>query len=434
MGRTVVIEESCIPQPSQFEHGVVIGQCTETRDVIVGFIPTPVPEESFGMKRSDVGWIMSHAREVSRMLPGGIEVLGAYVYGNAEETKKVTSTLWTFTQQSAKQISSNQPIKERLIISIDDKTKKLTGKSYEVSASQANSRVADIKTQSALASFHLLTSALSIDVEFSLTGSDSLIQEIEAGIAPFIQQIEDSTVLFGNTIYSQKDTETPSIEKMLTSKSKKSDISTISVEFLTKYEPNSSKKSIGSIQMRGCIEGRAYVHTKESISFAISAIRSDLISSLRSRVRVLGDEYERNFAEKNPGSNPLLSKGTLKISENFVLPRRNFVQFSDPITISDYVFPNESEDDSRERITAMFPNISQTAVLEFPEKFPETKMAVKKEILKSSKAESKPETFTESKSDVTSPVISPSPSNNLVPIYAIAFLVAFLAIYVAFFK
>lgn len=97
---------------------------TDTRDVVLGFIPTPTPEEGSGLKRLDGEWMLSHAREVSRMLPGGIEVLGTYNYGNAEEVKKITGNLWSLIQQMAKQLSYNHPIKERLLISIDDKSKK----------------------------------------------------------------------------------------------------------------------------------------------------------------------------------------------------------------------------------------------------------------------------------------------------------------------
>ena len=59
--------------------GLLVAQVAAKQDTILRFIPTPVNE---GAKHSsvDADWMVEHAVQVSRMLPGGVAVVGCYAF------------------------------------------------------------------------------------------------------------------------------------------------------------------------------------------------------------------------------------------------------------------------------------------------------------------------------------------------------------------
>ncbi|KAK8740440.1 hypothetical protein OTU49_002909 [Cherax quadricarinatus] len=108
MGRTVVAEDclqdklTALAKAGIFQIGLVIGQNAKDRDFIVHLAPTPIPdegdlssEEEEAIPSSKTGQtkpkypdsiakvvditISQHTRQVVRMLPGGLDIIGIYV-------------------------------------------------------------------------------------------------------------------------------------------------------------------------------------------------------------------------------------------------------------------------------------------------------------------------------------------------------------------
>ncbi|MGH0154836.1 UNVERIFIED_CONTAM: hypothetical protein FKN15_048280 [Acipenser sinensis] len=85
MGRTYFVEDSV----EQYLHnildtsgkacvtGLLIGQCSPQRDFVLLAVRTP-PKETQS-DEVDEEWVVEHATQVSRMLPGGLAVLGVFL-------------------------------------------------------------------------------------------------------------------------------------------------------------------------------------------------------------------------------------------------------------------------------------------------------------------------------------------------------------------
>ncbi|CAL8346969.1 unnamed protein product [Merluccius merluccius] len=94
MGRGFMVEEAverylsslCSSAPLT---GLLVGQSSAQRDFVVMATRTPQREESSrtpgsSLDQLDMEWITEHARQVSRMLPGGLTVLGVFYISDAE--------------------------------------------------------------------------------------------------------------------------------------------------------------------------------------------------------------------------------------------------------------------------------------------------------------------------------------------------------------
>ena len=86
MVRTLSIADSLLTssheskqRSKRFETGLLIAQQGSKADTILRLVPTPNAEEGKEATALDSDWVLAHAGQVARMLPGGIVVLGMYV-------------------------------------------------------------------------------------------------------------------------------------------------------------------------------------------------------------------------------------------------------------------------------------------------------------------------------------------------------------------
>lgn len=147
MGRTYIVEETVGQylsninlQGKAFVSGLLIGQCSSQKDYIILATRTPPKEEQnenlkhqqkAKLDNLDEEWATEHANQVSRMLPGGLLVLGVFIIttlemGNdfqnalrrlvfAMEKSMNKRRLWNFTEEE---------ISERVTLHICSSTKK----------------------------------------------------------------------------------------------------------------------------------------------------------------------------------------------------------------------------------------------------------------------------------------------------------------------
>ena len=62
-----------------FETGLLLAHHGAKVDTILRLVPTPSADSKSAATTLDADWMLAHAAQVSRMLPGGIVVLGVYV-------------------------------------------------------------------------------------------------------------------------------------------------------------------------------------------------------------------------------------------------------------------------------------------------------------------------------------------------------------------
>ena len=85
---------------------------------------------------NSASWIAEFARQVTRMLPGGVWVIGVYAYGTASATEgPLIEAVKLFPKNDAMATAQffEQPTTERLLLHISTGARKFTLKSIDVS-------------------------------------------------------------------------------------------------------------------------------------------------------------------------------------------------------------------------------------------------------------------------------------------------------------
>lgn len=145
MGRTYIVEETVGQylsnislQGKAFVSGLLIGQCSSQKDYVILASRTPPKEEQnenpkhpkAQLDNVDEEWATEHANQVSRMLPGGLLVLGVFIITTLElandfqnalrrlifavEKSVCRKRLWNFTEEE---------VSERVALHICSSTK-----------------------------------------------------------------------------------------------------------------------------------------------------------------------------------------------------------------------------------------------------------------------------------------------------------------------
>ncbi|EIE26630.1 hypothetical protein COCSUDRAFT_46165 [Coccomyxa subellipsoidea C-169] len=125
----------------------------------------------------------------------------------------------------------------------------------------------------------------------------------------------------------------------------------------------------GQARMTGVIEGRAFVHKRDSLKTAVAALKADLRRSLRARMAVVLMDAE-DMAQSEDAKPELLQAGAEFYQSAFRLPmpQRALLHFKAPLCFSDY--PLEEEADASVISTAqdlLALDVAQISQIDWPE-------------------------------------------------------------------
>uniref|UniRef100_A0A1B6KFK8 Protein odr-4 homolog n=1 Tax=Graphocephala atropunctata TaxID=36148 RepID=A0A1B6KFK8_9HEMI len=373
MRRTVVAEEKILPELVRlgkvdgYIPGLIIGQCSESRDFIVHFAKTPLPiEKADGLGDDEIGdgkknqkksvpnlsdikesWVVDHAKEVTRMLPGGMWVLGLFVAGpgdvlsNSATQSKVTSLLQGLTKALEKNpnLLGNSPSSEKLALHLASGTNKVTCMSYDVAKTAAQLRTTDFKFVSL--KWHQLDSQYDCDLQPPLlitdqVASHSLRRHLQDILEMVVSGVQKSLCVIDGVM---RDDDEP-LDKTDNSKCSKADKKAQESKMyqVNLYIPNelgeidTTVNSVqGEIKCTGVLASRVFVHQKATIAEASKAVREDIIRSFAARLEMHLD----SLVEEEIGS----PEEKMVVHEP---PRRVLIPLPySKVALSDYLFPGE---------------------------------------------------------------------------------------------
>ncbi|XP_036421205.1 protein odr-4 homolog [Colossoma macropomum] len=366
MGRGYTVEESVEKYLASLsaaagscETGLLIGQSSAQKDFVVLAVKTPHRESEGGsdsrrvsspLDDIDADWVAEHARQVSRMLPGGVNVLGLFLITPPELSKEAQNTLKRLIFAVDKCISksrlwdlSEDDVTDRVTLHICSKTRKAICKTYDVKDPKCSAKPADWKYLSGISSsWPVLTCSVKVDLQIPVTESSSE-KCIKDGLRRWAKQIEGGLCLINGRPASD-DSELLSGSKKST---KTSQQQTLQAQILVSEEDPVQRcsavvqASSGSVRVRGTIHCRAYSHTnKPRIRHAAQAIKRDVVNTVSDRVEMLLEDLQMN--EEGPAS------------EQQDLPQRVFAPLpGSGLTVCDYMFPDETATDVAERLKEM---------------------------------------------------------------------------------
>lgn len=351
--------------------GVIIGQSTQQRDIVVHIASTPKKDEA--QEEGDVkqsprsdhveleeAWICQHAKQVTRMLPGGMDVLGLYAVGPPDEMAaaqtKLRQVLFAVYKVIAKdqKMSLSADISDRIQLQICTLTRKITCRTFDIFDHKCTARPADWKPAAGMGAWHRLEASLSLDLWVALSEErcrQSLLRQIQAGLEPFVRGLHNARALLNGEARPPDEPLAAADRRRSSARAPKdAPQSLFLIDLLLPLDcASSGGLSSGQVQgptacgasmaIAGTIQCRGFVHSKATVHEAVKVIKQDVIRSITSRCEI---QCEDMLLIEDEQHDPSL------VHE---LPKRVFAPLGDHgLTLCDYIFHGDAASDSLEAL------------------------------------------------------------------------------------
>lgn len=370
-------------QGKSFVSGLLIGQCSSQKDYVILATRTPPKEEKNEnlkhpkdqLDNLDEEWATEHANQVSRMLPGGLLVLGVFIITTLEMGNDFQNTLrrlvfaveksmnkkrlWSFTEEE---------VSDRVTLHICSSTKKILCRTYDIHDPKSSAKPADWKYQNGLSTSWLsleCTVHINIHIPLSATSvSYTLEKNIKNGLARWAKQIENGVYLINGQVKAE-DCDLLEGQKKSRGNAQASSCS-FDVRVLTQLLLNSDHRSTatvqicsGSVNLKGAVKCRAYIHSnKPKVKDAVQAVKRDILNTVADRCEILFEDLILNEIPEKKDSE----------KEFHILPHRVFVPIlGSMVMLCDYKFGDESAEEIRDHFIEMLDHRIQIEDLEIAE-------------------------------------------------------------------
>ena len=416
--RTALLEEDAVQAtfdallrdraPAQV--GLLVGKLeVGTRDFVLALVPFPdwkdddedapggaarASKPSVDALDVDEDWIVEHSTQVSRMLPGGVDVVGTYAFASDAAFKAASTALTRATVEIARAAnavgvpatrSRHQRADRRLVLHLSSTTRKLTLRRCVVPASRSApvEPTAPVEHKTGRVMSQMVRIDARHQIDLRLDGADAARGADLRDIAARVIEAEATRVAAADALLAGEFRD-PDDDLAAVAEAAKADTidgarrveaillcpprSTSTAAAIPRGESSEGSSEDGRVSgratLRGAISARAYAYGRESVARAVADLKSDIIASLRARLDLLVDEAEeqdgdgdgdgdgtgnRNAASKSNASGNPLAEGGAKIAAAVRLPRRAWVRWREGCAVCDYLVDGETAADVVER-------------------------------------------------------------------------------------
>ncbi|XP_062029685.1 uncharacterized protein LOC133745603 isoform X2 [Rosa rugosa] len=366
--------------------GLVIGKLSSTLDrgFVFDLVPTPPndagappcslvePDKRKGLKPKsqssdshslsiDKDWVAEHARQVSRMLVGGMKVVGIYIWISDNAFKNSNIVLCQTVMGVAKAAPlSESDWDERLLIHICYSPRRWTCRNCMVTSNITSSslRPCDFKMGRVLTSLQRFRCMYNFDIRLPISHKNSsnvqtMSEALRHEISVHAKYLKSAKAMLDGNLVVHNDLSTSDglheVELLL--------------PFVEDTEVCSQKDALGVLAFRGSVCSFAYLNIREPISQAVADIKDDIITSLQSRLDIICDEADGETGPIDTGIEKArddadsqevgdgISSGTpvsqivlqsLRKACGLSLPRRVFIPWLAGTFVCDYLQPSET--------------------------------------------------------------------------------------------
>ncbi|XP_022768519.1 protein odr-4 homolog [Durio zibethinus] len=302
----------------------------------------------------DKDWVAEHARQVSRMMVGGIKVVGIYVWASEAAFKNSTMVLCQTVKGVAEAASFlGDGLDERLLIHICYSPRRWTCRNCTLSSNITSSslRPCDFKMGRVLNSLQTFKCLYNFDLRLpiyqeKISKSETFSDVLSNGISIYAKELQVAKAMIdGNLVVNDETCITDGLHE---------------VELLLPFmkdiyiEACSQKDVIGVVKFSGSVCSFSFLNSKEPISQAVTDIKDDIIRSLQNRLDIICDEADEDLGPPDDGIREASddSSSEKPISQlvlcslrkicNFSLPRRVFVPWLAGLFICDHLQSSET--------------------------------------------------------------------------------------------
>jgi len=358
MGRTIYCDPVLEEKLSEISSGtgVVVGSIIDDKYYGVFLAETPTEEEEKITKTGlDVGWMVEHAKQIIRLLPGGLTVLGFYIFNTEDIFEKQDGKVRKLLSSVGK-IDGDVP--EEQIVIVNNKTAKV----FDSKASAFKN--IDMKMYGRTIEFVRVDTSVVLDIPIAVASdAKDLSKDVTPGVERFSENLRNCIFVFDNQMFGDKHVigKTIEVEKKKGKGRAKSEVqessdledcsaqAVINLELL--FTDSScpadvvTQSSAVRLKFAGKVSSRSYLPPGATVQAAKKAIKGDLVRSLRTRLEMHCDTMQESEEEEEK-----------KIVHE--PPRRVFVGVGDPlvqgVAVCDYLYPGEGLEDCVNNMKEIF--------------------------------------------------------------------------------
>ncbi|WAR31585.1 ODR4-like protein [Mya arenaria] len=393
MGRTILADERIqayvenLLQSKTWFLGVIIGKLTSQKDFAVHLVRTPEPLDDQASsdddeaatvserkkrrrsqtKPSELGdmqveqWAATHARQVTMMLPGGLNVIGIFAVAPPAMMQaaqsKLRQVLFAIQKQEKKSQMSElgDSIGDRILLQICSSTRK----------------PAEWKTQGGQERWQRLETQMAVNIPLNIAQTSrqtGLAKQIQVGLQPYIGRVCTSLILVDDSLRQEVDALDQSTEKRgksrdkVTTENQSAHKCSVLLKQGTSGDVPEPSVKVCSTQLviKGTLHGRAYVTSKATVADAQNSMRTDIVRSVLSRCELLSDDIQ--VVEEDVESHEVYST-----------PRRVFFPLpGTSLQLCDYMFQDEKASEVKGRVRELLDLKLEDDDLDFTHERPPT--------------------------------------------------------------
>lgn len=259
--------------------------------------------------------ITDHALQVSRMLPGGLAVLGVYLFapdsGFSSASSALCKTLCNIaadlaalsSPSSNKSSSTSGEQQELLLLHVDSASRKFSMKSCLASSGEhaavASLKPCELKLGPSLASLVCLRSSHTVDITLPATKTSAQLQQLlQAAVAQESVRVSGALAVVVGSIPASS---TQPLADLLPASSSGVSGGANSISDPVRVDLYCSPAAVaasdatalaaaGNCRFHGTVEAVAYVHRRDTAAKALSELKQDITRSLTARMQLLENE------------------------------------------------------------------------------------------------------------------------------------------------
>ncbi|KAK4742643.1 hypothetical protein SAY87_000644 [Trapa incisa] len=293
----------------------------------------------------DKDWVGEHARQVSRMLVGGIKVVGVYMWVSDTAFKNSTMEICQTVKAVAEAAPANY--NERLIIHISYSPRRWTCRNFNPlpNITSSSLRHCEFKMGRVLNSLQRFKTTYNFNIRLPVTcemtsNIRTLSDALQRGISVIAKELKGAKALVDGKLVVEDE---PCTSDDLHD-----------IELLLPFMKDACtayvlENIIGVLKLGGSVSSFAFLTSKEPISQAIADIKDDIIASLKSRLDIICDEADGGMPESESNHDMLPEKlipqtdiQLLRNPSSLGFPRRVFAPWLGGTYICDYLQPSET--------------------------------------------------------------------------------------------
>ena len=346
-------------------YGLVLGHFDNKDVMVVHLARTPhegsEDEESDDskvikkLKDIDESWFAEHVTQVQNMLPGGIEIQGMFVVTSKDNPFNNKNKIMACLDKVKKLSSSNC----LSLFHLNPKNQECTIQNMPTGKS-VSFEVTDLK-------WVALKTSLILDQPLAFTSDGPLKQKLDAAVARLEQTLEQSVMLINGKSMANEEMLIP-LKAKESRKGGKDTCSEISCDDETDGSSNEFRsikdfevdilfgencstlletvvsEVCAKMRIMGRMSARAFVSPQVSVETALMFLKLDILRTFKARLEMHCDSL---VGEETAGTDvelPILHEPPRRV--NIRLP-------ASPITVSDFLFPGETPEESVKAVEEM---------------------------------------------------------------------------------